>query len=428
MKKMGYTVEELRDEKAKLQGQYNDYKKLNLDLNVSRGLPSTEQLDLNDGMFGILTKEDVISQEGFDTRNYGCMYGLIECKRLFSDLLGIPAENIVIGGNSSMNLIYDEFVRLYLFGANGEKPWCKQEKLKFLCPVPGYDCHFNVTEKFGFEMINIPTSETGPDMDLIESLVKEDPTIKGIWCVPLYSNPQGCCYSDETVERLVKMETAAKDFKIFWDNAYAVHPIYEKVELANIFELGEKYGTTDRILYFFSTAKITFPGACVSMIASGTNSLEEIKEHLKTQIFSYDKLNQIRHVKYLKSPEHIHEHMGKMAAALRPKFDYLLDKLDAEFGGTQFLTWTRPLGGYFVTVDTYPHCATRVLELLKSLGIMFANPGATYPYKKDPNDSNIRIAPTYQSMEQLQLVIPIFCTCVKLAGVERLLKEQNEDV
>lgn len=420
------TTPQLREKLAQLWARYEPYRSMGLDMNVSRGLPCTEQLDLNNELLSNLTEADYISEEGADIRNYGVMYGLVECRRLFSQLLGIPMDNIVIGGNSSFNLIYDAFSRIYCFGTLGEEPWCRQSGLKFLCPAPGYDCHFRITEAFGFEMINIPMTPDGPDMDLVERLVAEDPKIKGIWCVPLYSNPQGICYSDETVTRLARMKTAAKDFRIFWDNAYVVHHLYKEHTLKNIYTEAERYGTADRILYFASTAKITFPGACVSVIASGDRMIAEIKEQLKLQIFSYDKINQMRHVKYLKSPEHIRAHMKEVAKILRPRFD-LVDGLLRE--GMEFddlLTWFKPDGGYFITVDTYPGCAARALTLAKDAGVLIAEPGATYPYHRDPNDSNIRLAPTKPTIEELKTAIPLFCICVQIAGIEKLLVERGE--
>lgn len=426
MKAQDLTTQQLKDKLSQLWAAYEPYRAMGLDLNVSRGLPCTEQLELNMEMFHILDEKDCISEEGADIRNYGVMYGLAECRRLFADLLGLPMDNIVIGGNSSFNLIYDAFCRIWCFGTLGNEPWCRQKNLKFLCPVPGYDCHFRITEAFGFEMINIPMHEDGPDMDTIEQLVAEDPTIKGIWCVPLYSNPQGYCYSDEVVTRLAKMKTAAPDFRIFWDNAYVVHHVYKEHTLKNIYTEAEKYGNTDRILYFASTAKITFPGAAVSVIASGDRAIAEIKEQLKLQIFSHDKINQMRHVKYLKSPEHIKEHMWQVADIIRPRFDLVDGLLHEKMEFEDLLTWFKPDGGYFITVDTYPGCAARTLELTKAVGVMMADPGATYPYHKDPNDTNIRLAPTKPAIEELELAIPLFCLCVQISGIEQILRERGE--
>lgn len=415
----------LANELEKLRTEYKSYRAKGLKLNISRGLPSAEQLSLNAEMFHILDENDHISEEGADIRNYGVMYGLVECRRLFSQMLDLPMDNIIIGGNSSYNLIYDEFIRLYVFGALGHEPWCRQGKLKFLCPVPGYDCHFRITEALGFEMINIPMDMDGPDMDMVEKLVAEDPSIKGIWCVPLYSNPTGCCYSDDCVRRLASMKTAAPDFRIFWDNAYCVHHLYQKHTLLNIYREAEKYGTTDRILYFASTAKITYPGSAVSIIASGDKTISQIKEQLRMQIFSHDKINQLRHVKYLKSLSNIEKHMEDVAALIRPKFDYVDDTLRANIPYEELLTWFKPDGGYFITVDTYHGCAARTLQLLEDVGVTVATAGSTYPYHQDPNDSNIRLAPTYASMEELQQAIPLFCICVQIAGLEKIAEERS---
>ena len=425
MKAKDLTIKQIEEKLAELNKTYDSYKSLGLDLNISRGLPADEQLDLNREMFHILDNSDHISEEGADIRNYGVMYGLVECRRLFANLLDLPIDNVVIGGNSSFNLIYDAFARIYCFGLLGEKPWSQQTGLKWLCPVPGYDCHFKITEAFGFEMIPIPMDENGLDMDLVEKLAGEDPSLKGIWCVPLYSNPTGAIYSDECVTRLAKMKTAAKDFQIFWDNAYCVHHLYKKHTLLNIYREAEKYGTTDRILYFASTAKITYPGSAVSIIASGDKNIAEIKERLKLQIFSHDKINQMRHVKYLKSPQHIAEHMEDVAALIRPKFDYVDDTLRNDIPYEDLLTWFKPDGGYFITVDTYKGCAARVLKLMNDVGVMVALPGATYPYHKDPNDTNIRLAPTRPSMEDLKQTIPMFCVCVQIAGLEKILEEKR---
>lgn len=426
MKAQELSTEKLKAELEQLRGKYESYRTKGLELNISRGLPSAEQLELNKDMFHILDNEDCISEEGADIRNYGVRYGLVECRRLFSQLLDLPIDNIVIGGNSSLNLMYDAFARIYCFGTLGSEPWAKQGKLKFLCPVPGYDCHFRITEAFGFEMINIPMNLDGPDMDLVEKLVAEDPAIKGIWCVPLYSNPNGYCFSDECVRRLVKMKTAAPDFRIFWDNAYFVHHLYQKHTLLNIYREAEKYNTTDRVLYFTSTAKITFPGSAVCMIASGDKMIAEIKDQLQLQIFSQDKINQLRHVKYLKSPENIEKHMEEVASLIRPKFDYVDQTLRDLIPYEDLLTWYKPDGGYFITVDTYQNSAKRTLQLVKDMGVTVATAGSTYPYGKDPRDSNIRLAPTYASLEELKQAIPLFCICTQIAGIERILSERAE--
>lgn len=428
MKAVDLTKEQIQAKLVELKKEYDKVKAMGLKLNVSRGLPSAKQLDLNEELLHNVSNDSCHSEEGLDVRNYGGMYGLIECRRLFSELLDLPIENIVIGGNSSYNLIYDEFVRLYCFGADGQKPWSEQKlqnELKWLCPVPGYDCHFRITENFGFKMINIPMDQNGPDMDVVEKLVKDDPTIKGIWCVPQYSNPTGCVYSDDCVERLVSMKTAAPDFKIFWDNAYCVHHLYKEHYVKNIYRAAQKYGTTDRVLYFTSTAKMTYPGACISMIAAGDNQIKVIREQLKMEIFSYNKINQLPHFRYLKSPENIKKHMKEVAGLITPKFDYVDNTLRNDIPYEDLLTWFKPDGGYFITVDTYPGCAKRTLELTDAAGIMVATAGSTYPYHKDPNDSNIRLAPTLPTMEELKVAIPFFCVCVQIAGLGKILAEKE---
>jgi DNA-binding transcriptional MocR family regulator len=343
---------------------------------------------------------------------------------MFSELLDIPENNITIGSNSSLNLIYDAFTRLYIFGSLGSTPWGKLDKVKILCPVPGYDRHFAMCEEFGFDMINIPMTENGPDMDMVEKLVAEDSSIKAILCVPLYSNPDGICYSDEVVERLAKMPTAAEDFKIFWDNAYAVHHVFEEVKLLNIFEACKKYGTDDRLLYFFSTSKVTFPGSGVALVASGDRYIEDIRRHFSKQTIGYDKINQLRTYVFFKNADGIKAHMKKLGAMLKEKFNIVLETLDKEFTDTDLLTWHKPKGGYFVSVFTMDGCAKETVRLAKEAGLTLTGAGATYPYGNDPHDSNIRIAPSYPCAEDLQKAIELFCICVKLASVNKLLESK----
>ena len=412
--------ERLLEEKALLEETYKSYVAQNLKLDMSRGKPSSSQLDLNNNILNAL--EVYTTEDGLDARNYGVLDGIPEAKELFSALLNIPKEQIIIGGNSSLNLMYDMFIRLSLFGTCGNTPWCKLEKVKFLCPSPGYDRHFAICEALGIEMITVPMNEAGPDMDYVEALVKGDESIKGIWCVPLYSNPQGICYSDETVERLAKMETAAKDFRIFWDNAYGVHHIYEEESLKDIFEVAKAYGYEERIYYFFSTSKITFPGAGVALMAASKKNIDEIKKHMSVQTIGHDKLNQLRTVRYFKDVEGIKAHMEKLGNELRPKFDVVLSTLEKELGGTGLLTWVKPKGGYFIAVDTLEGCAKATVELAQKAGVVLTEAGATFPYKKDPKDQNIRIAPTYPTIEELQKAMELFCVCVKLAGVNRLIE------
>lgn len=412
--------EQLQKEKLALQNTYNDYVSQHLKLDMSRGKPAGSQLDLNNGILNTL--DNYMTEDGLDARNYGVLDGIPEAKKLFSDLLAIPQEKIIIGGNSSLNLMYDTFVRLFLFGTQGHTPWSKLEKVKFLCPSPGYDRHFAICEDLGVEMIVVPMHEDGPDMDYVEKLVKEDADIKGIWCVPLYSNPQGICYSDETVERLARMETAAPDFRIFWDNAYGVHHIYKEQVLKDIFKEAEKYGHEDRIYYFFSTSKITFPGAGVALMAASLSNVAEIKKHMSIQTIGHDKLNQLRTVNYFKDAEGVRTHMKALAEELKPKFDIVLKTLEKELEGTGLATWTKPDGGYFVAVDTLEGCAKETVALAKEAGVVLTGAGATFPYKLDSADRNIRIAPTYPTLEELTVAISLFCVCVKLAGVNRLLE------
>lgn len=414
--------DELLVQKAELEKVYKDYVDQKLKLDMSRGKPASTQLDLNNELLNTL--DSYTTEDGTDARNYGVLDGLKETKRLFSDLLHIKPEQMIIGGNSSLNLMYDTFMRLMVFGTQGNKPWSKLEKVKFLCPSPGYDRHFAICEDLGIEMITVPMTSTGPDMDVVEELAASDESIKGIWCVPLYSNPQGICYSDETVDRLANMKTAADDFRIFWDNAYGVHHIYKETKLKDIFEATEKAGCADRVYYFFSTSKITFPGAGIALMAASVNNMAEIKKHMTVQTIGHDKLNQLRTVRYLKTADGVREQMRKLADELKPKFDIVLSTLDKELSGTGLLSWEKPNGGYFIAVDTLPGCAKATVALAKEAGVVMTGAGATYPYKMDPNDTNIRIAPTYPTVEELRVAINLFCVCVKLAGVNKLLESK----
>lgn len=414
------TREELVALQSELKAQYDDAKALGLKLDMSRGKPAASQLDISNGVFDALTS--YTTEAGVDARNYGILDGIPEAKKLFSDLLDIPTENIIVGGASSLNLMYDSMVRLVLFGTQGEKPWKDLKTVKWLCPAPGYDRHFAVTEELGFELITVPMTENGPDMDVVEKLVAEDDAIKGIWCVPLYSNPLGVCYSDETVDRLAAMKTAAKDFRIFWDNAYGVHHVIGETTCKDIFKACAENGTEDRVMYFFSTSKITFPGAGVAIMAASPANVAEIKKHMGIQTIGHDKLNQLRHVQYFKNADGIREHMKKLGENLRPKFEMVLNTLEEELGGTGLASWMSPKGGYFVALDTLPGCAKATVALAKEAGVTMTGAGATFPYKKDPKDTNIRIAPSYPTLEELDKAIHLFCLCVKLAGVNELLK------
>ena len=416
------SAERLREIQAELERQYAGYQARNLKLDMSRGKPSGSQLDLTNGILDRL--DGYMVEGGIDARNYGCLEGIHEARKLFSELLGIPRDRLMIGGNSSLNMMYDTIVRHWVFGTHGHTPWGRLPAVKFLCPCPGYDRHFAICEDLGIEMIPVPMTPTGPDMDLVEKLAAADDAIKGIWCVPLYSNPQGVCYSDETVDRLAAMK-AAPDFRIFWDNAYGVHHIYEERHLKDIFASADAAGNPERVYYFFSTSKITFPGAGVALLATGPENFAELKHHMSIQTIGPDKLNQLRTVRYLKSAEGVREHMRVLARELRPKFDLVLGTLERELGGSGLASWMAPKGGYFISLDTIPGCAKAVIELAREAGVKLTGPGAAFPLHHDPQDRNIRIAPSYPPLDELKTAIELFCVCVKLAGVRRLLAEKS---
>jgi DNA-binding transcriptional MocR family regulator len=391
---------------------------------MSRGKPAATQLDLSMNLLDVLnSKSELKSENGFDIRNYGVLDGIPEAKKLMADVLNTTPDHIIIYGNSSLNAMYDQVSRGFSLGICGNKPWCKCDKLKFLCPSPGYDRHFAITEQFGFEMIVIPMTPTGPDMDLVEKYVNNDETVKGIWCVPKYSNPQGYTYSDDTVKRFANLKPAAKDFRIFWDNAYQVHHLYEDKhdEILDIISECEKAGNPDIVYEFTSTSKITFPGAGISCIATSKNNVDDIKKKLTVQTISHDKINQLRHVKYFKDANGIKEQMKKHAAILRPKFEATLKVLDEELSGKNIGSWVKPNGGYFISFDSLEGCAKKIVEKCKELGITLTGAGATFPYKKDPKDSNIRIAPSYLTPEEMHDAMEVFVVCVKLVSVEKIL-------
>ena len=422
---MEMTKEELLQEKAALEAEYCKIKSQGLALDMSRGKPSAEQLDLSMGLLDAVDSKTVaVSENGTDVRNYGVLDGIPEAKRLIAEMINVKPENVIVYGNSSLNIMYDQIARAELFGICGNTPWSKLETVKFLCPVPGYDRHFAITEEFGIEMINIPMTEEGPDMDLVEKYVNSDPAVKGIWCVPKYSNPQGVVYSDETVRRFAAFKPAAADFRIFWDNAYAVHHIYEsdQAEILNILDECEKAGNPDMVFEFCSTSKVSFPGAGIAAIASSGANISDIKKRLGMQTIGHDKINQLRHVAYFKNMDGIKAHMMKQAAVIRPKFEMLDEMLTAEIASRGIGNWMKPKGGYFISFEAMDGCARAIVDKCKEAGVVLTGAGSPFPYKKDPKDSVLRIAPTYPSLEELTEAAKVFVTVVRLVSVEKLLK------
>lgn len=408
--------EELLSEKASLEQRYNEFKARGLKLDMSRGKPCKEQLDLSVALNDV---KDYVS-DGVDVRNYGMLDGIPSCKKLFAELMGVKAENVIVGPTSSLNLMYDYISQCYTHGA-GSTPWCKLDKVKFLCPVPGYDRHFTILEHFGIEMINVEMKKDGPDMDAVEELVK-DPSVKGMFCVPKYSNPQGITFSDAVVRRIAALKPAAEDFRIVWDNAYCVHDLVDNGDkLLNIFDVLPEYGNDDLVVEVCSTSKITFPGAGVSAIIASDNNIKAIKSRLNAQIISYDKMNQHRHVEFFGDANGVLEHMKKHAAILKPKFDIVLETLEKELAGKGIASWVAPKGGYFISLDVMDGCAKRVGELCKNAGVTLTSVGATYPYGNDPNNRNIRIAPSFPPVDELSLAAELLCICTRLAAAEMLI-------
>ncbi len=412
------TAAELQAEKAELEKRYNDFKAKNLKLDMSRGKPGSDQLDLSNELNAVSD----YTENGVDLRNYGMMDGTPACKKLFADLMQVKPENVIVGPNASLTLMFDYIAQCFTHGA-GDTPWCRLNSVKFLCPVPGYDRHFTILEHFGIEMINIEMKADGPDMDAVEEAVK-DPSVKGMFCVPKYSNPQGITYSDAVVRRIAALRPAAKDFRVIWDNAYMVHDIVEDGDkLLNIFDLLPEYGNEDMVVEVCSTSKITFPGAGVSALAASDNNIKAIKKRLNAQTISYDKMNQHRHVEFFKDVNGILAHMKKHAAILKPKFDMVLKHLNQELAGLGIASWTEPRGGYFISLDVLDGCAKRVGELCKEAGVVLTTVGATFPYGKDPNNRNIRIAPTYPPLDELDTAAELLCVCVRLAAAEKILAQ-----
>ncbi len=415
--------DELKNEIEILESRYNAFKEQKLKLDMTRGKPCSEQLDLSEEILDIPAKELRKAADGTDNFNYGVLDGLPEAKGLFAEMLGVNNNEIIIGGNSSLNLMYDTIGRAMSLGVLGSTPWSKQEKVKFLCPSPGYDRHFAICELFGIEMIVVDMKQDGPDMDTIEKLVEQDESIKGIWCVPKYSNPDGITYSDEIVDRFAALKPKAKDFRIFWDNAYCVHHLTNQPdELKNIMTACKQAGNENLVYVFSSTSKISFPGAGVAMMASSVENINSIKKSLTIQTIGHDKINQLRHVKYFKNVEGINLHMKKHANILKPKFDIVLEILEEELGGKEIASWNKPNGGYFISLNTLNNCAKEIAELAQDAGVALTKAGATYPYGKDPLDRNIRIAPTMPPVEELKKAIEIFAICIQLVSAKKALE------
>ena len=419
--------EELLVLREDLNREYEATKAKGLKLDMSRGKPAASQLDMQKDFLDVITSEsNLYTEAGLDCRNYGLLDGIPEAKKLMADMLGVSPEQVIVCGNASLNIMYDTIARSMIFGVMGSTPWCKLDKVKFLCPVPGYDRHFAITEQFGIEMINILMNEEGPDMDLVEKYVNEDPAVKGIWCVPKYSNPSGVTYSDTVVKRFAALKPAAEDFRIYWDNAYIIHDLYEDKSdaLLEILSECEKAGSPDMVFEFCSTSKVSFAGAGISAVAASVANLEFMKKTMTVQTIGYDKINQLRHVRYFKNIQGMKSHMMKHAEIMRPKFQAVLQVLEKELSGLQIGSWTNPNGGYFISFDAMEGCAKAIVAKCKEAGAVLTGAGATYPYGKDPKDSNIRIAPTFPTQEELAMATDLFVLCVKLVSVEKLLESR----
>lgn len=417
---------ELLSLKASLEEKFKTEQAKGLSLNMARGKPGISQLAISMPMLDAVNKDsDMNTLLGNDTRNYGDWDGIGECRQLMADMMEVKKANVIVCGNSSLNIMYDTVMRSMAMGVNGLTPWCKLDKVKFLCPVPGYDRHFKITELFGIEMIPVPLGEDGPDMDMVEQYVNNDDAVKGIWCVPKYSNPTGITYSDEVVRRFANLKPKAEDFRIFWDNAYCIHYIFEDTQdkILNILEECEKAGNPNMVYVFASTSKVSFPGSGVSAIATSLENMEYIKKFMTTQIIGHDKINQLRHVRFFKNIDGLNAHMKKHADLIRPKFEAVLDILEAELSGLGIGSWTKPRGGDFISFNSMPGCAKAIVAKCKELGLVLTGAGATYPYGKDPDDSNIRIAPTFPTPEEMAEAAKMFTICVKLASVEKLSGE-----
>ncbi|MCR5451257.1 MAG: aminotransferase [Lachnospiraceae bacterium] len=419
-------LSELNEELNKLSHEYKKFQERGLSLDMSRGKPCIEQLDLSMGMMDALNSQvDLTCEDGTDCRNYGVLSGIEEAKELLGGMMENDPDNIIIFGNSSLNVMYDTLSRAFTHGIMGGRPWFSLPKVKFLCPAPGYDRHFSMTEYFGIEMIPVEMTPDGPDMDVVEELVSSDASIKGIWCVPKYSNPQGYSYSDETVRRFARLKPAAPDFRIFWDNAYCIHHLYDDRQdhIIEILDECKKAGNPDLVYKFASTSKITFPGSGIAALATSLNNLEDIKKQLKHQTIGHDKVNQLRHVRFFKNIENMHEHMRKHAAILRPKFEAVEATFEKNLGGLGIGEWTKPNGGYFISFEALPGCAKEIVSRAKKAGVTMTAAGATWPYGKDPKDTNIRVAPTYPSFDDLKVAADLFTLCVRIVSLEKLIKE-----